>query len=71
MGKISEDWGNAYIVSLYKCKGGENDCTNYEGISLLNTPGQVRKNINNNYERIKDTLEGELGVGVKISSYEN
>jgi hypothetical protein len=41
MDNAAEDWRSAIVVPLFKSKGDKKECKNYNGISLLNTPGIV------------------------------
>ena len=40
-GKLPRDLHNAVIVTLYKNKGGNSDCSNYQGITLLSIAGKI------------------------------
>ncbi|BHF73516.1 hypothetical protein SprV_0401659700 [Sparganum proliferum] len=40
-GKIPQDFKDATIVHLYKCKGNRQVCDNHKGISLFNIAGKI------------------------------
>ena len=40
-GTLPQDLRDAVIVSLYKIKGEESDCSNYRGITLLSIAGRI------------------------------
>ena len=40
-GRVPSEWKEGIIVSLYKGKGGKDECSSYRPISLLSVPGKV------------------------------
>ena len=44
-GTLQQDLKNAVIVSLYKNKGENSDCSNYQGITLHSIAGKILAHI--------------------------
>jgi sorting nexin-29 len=59
MGKILQEWEEGIICSIFK-KGDQLECSNYRGITLLNTAYKIFSNLL--YERLQPHTEQTLGI---------
>ena len=63
---IPEEWGQARVTSLFK-KGKRDDCSNYRGISLLNSGYKIyAKVITQHFKTISEAILLEEQNGFRI-----
>jgi len=66
-GKLPQQWKDATIVTIYKCKGDKSVCGNSRGISLLSVAGKVlaRVTLRRLLTQVAETVRPELQCGFR------